>query len=137
MSVYYFDANVQVKYYLPEPGSVWVRQIMDEVDAEGKIVNALFTVEISMVEVAAAIAIIHRIGRIRRKLRDATFNKYMKGATSRYHLLPACHVKFASSGCSPDPEAPAQRLRRNTVGGWPGIERFFGQTRDGDGLCQR
>ena len=88
MSVYYFDANVQVKYYLPEPGSVWVRQIVDEVDAEGKIVNALFTVEISMVEVAAAIAIIHRIGRIGRKLRDATFDKYMKGVTSRYHLIP-------------------------------------------------
>ena len=59
MRVYYFDANVQVKYYLPEPSSAWVRQIVDEVDAEGKIVNALFTVEISMVEVAAAIAVIH------------------------------------------------------------------------------
>lgn len=61
---------------------------MDEVDAEGKIVNALFTVEISMVEVAAAIAIIHRMGRIGRKLRDATFDKYMKGMTNRYYLLP-------------------------------------------------
>lgn len=88
MSVYYFDANVQVKYYLPEPGSAWVRQIVDEVDAKGKIVNALFTVEISMVEVAAAIAIIHRVGRIGRKLRDATFDKYMKGVTSRYQLIP-------------------------------------------------
>jgi hypothetical protein len=50
VSVYYFGANVQVKYYLPEPGSAWVRQMVDEVDAEGKIVNALFTVEISIAE---------------------------------------------------------------------------------------
>jgi predicted nucleic acid-binding protein len=88
VSVYYFDANVQVKYYLPEPGSAWVRQIVNEVDAEGKIVNALFTVEVSMVEVAAAIAVIHRTGRIGRKLRDATFDKYVKGVTSRYHFIP-------------------------------------------------
>jgi hypothetical protein len=63
VSVYYFDANVQVKYHLPEPGSTWVRRIVDEADAAGNIVNTLFTAEISLVEVAAAISVVHRIGR--------------------------------------------------------------------------
>jgi len=88
VSVYYFDANVQVKYHLPEPGSTWVWQIVDEVDAAGNIVNTLFTAEISLVEVAAAISVVHRVGRIGRRLRDVTFDKYMKGVTTRYQLIP-------------------------------------------------
>lgn len=88
MSVYYFDANVQVKYYLPEPGSTWVRQIVDETDADRNVVNTLFTAEISLVEVAAAISVVHRVGRIGRRLRDVTFDKYMKGVTTRYQLIP-------------------------------------------------
>ena len=88
MSVYYFDANIQVKYYLPEPGSTWVRQIVDEADVAGNVVNTLFTAEISLVEVAAAISVVHRVGRIGRKLRDAAFDKYIKGVTTRYQLIP-------------------------------------------------
>lgn len=88
MGFYYFDADVQVKYYLPEPGSTWVRQIVDEVDSEGRPLHVLFSAEISLVEVAAAFAVIHRAGRIGRKLRDDIFNKYMKGMTSRYQLVP-------------------------------------------------
>ena len=88
MSVYYFDANVQVKYYLPEPGSTWVRQIVDETDADRNVVNTLFTAEISLVEVAAAISVVHRVGHIGHRLRDVTFDKYMKGVTTRYQLIP-------------------------------------------------
>jgi predicted nucleic acid-binding protein len=88
VSVYYFDANVQVKYYVPEPGSTWVRQIVDEVDSAGNLVHTLFTAEISLVEVAAAISVVHRVGRIGRRLRDAAFDKYMKGVMARYQLIP-------------------------------------------------
>jgi predicted nucleic acid-binding protein len=91
MSVYYFDANVQVKYYLPEPDSTWVRQVVDEVDPAGNTVNTLFTAEISLVEVAAAFSIVHRVGRIGHRLRDAAFDKYMKGVTTRYQLIPILH----------------------------------------------
>jgi predicted nucleic acid-binding protein len=30
MAFYYFDASALVKYYVTEPGSTWVRQVIDE-----------------------------------------------------------------------------------------------------------
>ena len=32
MAVYYFDASAVVKYYVTEPGSAWVRQLMEARD---------------------------------------------------------------------------------------------------------
>jgi predicted nucleic acid-binding protein len=32
MALYYLDASALVKYYVTEPGSTWVRQMIDEQD---------------------------------------------------------------------------------------------------------
>jgi predicted nucleic acid-binding protein len=34
MAFYYFDASALVKYYVTEPGSAWVRQLIEERDSE-------------------------------------------------------------------------------------------------------
>jgi len=34
MAFYYFDASALVKYYVTEPGSTWVRQLIEELDSE-------------------------------------------------------------------------------------------------------
>jgi hypothetical protein len=28
MAIYYFDVSAVVKYYVPEPGSLWIRQLL-------------------------------------------------------------------------------------------------------------
>jgi hypothetical protein len=43
MSIYYFDADAQVKYFINEPGSLWVRQLADEVDVDGDPLRMQFT----------------------------------------------------------------------------------------------
>ncbi len=65
MPVYYLESSALVKYYVTEPGSTWVRQV---VDAEE---NVLVSAEITIAEVAAALGVITRIGRISRHQRDA------------------------------------------------------------------
>jgi predicted nucleic acid-binding protein len=34
MALYYCDTSALVKYYVTEPGSTWVRQLIEERDAE-------------------------------------------------------------------------------------------------------
>ena len=58
MTIYYLDASAQVKYFITEPGSGFVRQIVDEIDARGRPVSIILVAEISIVKVAAALAIV-------------------------------------------------------------------------------
>lgn len=85
---YYFDTSAQVKYYVSEPGSTWVRQLVEATDPEtGQPANRLFTAIITVAEAAAAFAIIARVGRISEQTRDHTFNRYMKTVSTSFHLL--------------------------------------------------
>ena len=55
MTDYYLDASALVKRYTDKPGSSWVRQITDP-DTQ----NAVLLAEITLAEVAAALAAKHR-----------------------------------------------------------------------------
>lgn len=87
MTIYYFDADVQVKYLIDEPGSAWIRRLADERDADGQPLHVIATLEISLVEVSAAIAVIQRVGRIGKRLREQAFQSYLNFVTSRLQLL--------------------------------------------------
>lgn len=50
MPAYFLDSNIIVKYYVEEPGSDWVRLLVDEPD------NLCLISEITIVEVAAALS---------------------------------------------------------------------------------
>jgi predicted nucleic acid-binding protein len=54
MAVYYFDASAVVKYYVTEPGSTWVRQLIDARDP-GSVhaLHLILVAEVTRVEVAA------------------------------------------------------------------------------------
>ena len=58
MPVSYLEPSALVKYYITEPGSIWIRQLVDEEN------NALLSAEITIAEVSAALAVIARVGRI-------------------------------------------------------------------------
>jgi predicted nucleic acid-binding protein len=77
--VYYLEPSALVKYYVTEPGSTWVRQIVDVEE------NVLVSAEVTMAEVAAALGVIARMGRISRRQRDAFWGQFRRdllGATS-------------------------------------------------------
>jgi predicted nucleic acid-binding protein len=66
MAVYYFDTSAVVKYYVTEPGSTWARQLIEERDEEStQVRHHICIAEITRVEVAAGLAVIERIGRIK------------------------------------------------------------------------
>jgi uncharacterized protein len=80
--VYYLESSALVKYYVTEPGSTWVRQV---VDAEE---NVLVSAEITIAEVAAALGVITRMGRISRHQRDAFWEQFTRDLLQRYEFLP-------------------------------------------------
>lgn len=63
MTVYFFDTSAVVKYYVTEPGSRWVWDLVDS-DAP------IFLVQITIAEVSAALGILQRTRRINRHRRD-------------------------------------------------------------------
>ena len=66
MALCYFDASAVVKYYVTEPGSHWVRQLVQERDPQShQFSHVILVAEITRVEVAAALAVIERVGRIK------------------------------------------------------------------------
>jgi len=89
MAVYYFDASAVVKYYVTEPGSTWVRQLIEARDTESaQARHHIFIAEITRVEVAAALAVIERIGRIKRAEREREYRRFHSQLVHRYAILP-------------------------------------------------
>jgi predicted nucleic acid-binding protein len=80
--VYYLEPSALVKYYVTEPGSTWVRQVVDEE------ANVLVSAEITIAEVAAALGVIARMGRISRRQRDAFWGRFTRDLLRRYEFLP-------------------------------------------------
>jgi uncharacterized protein len=80
--VYYLEPSALVKYYVTEPGSTWVRQVVDEE------ANVLVSAEITIAEVAAALGVIALMGRISRRQRDAFWGRFTRDLLRRYEFLP-------------------------------------------------
>jgi predicted nucleic acid-binding protein len=88
MAFYYFAASALVKYSVTEPGSTWVRHLVEDRDSETEWVHTIFVAEITRVEVAAGLAVIERIGRIRRAQRDREYRRFVSQFVSRYAVIP-------------------------------------------------
>ena len=98
MAFYYFDASALVKYYVTEPGSTWVRQMIDEQDPmSGQAHHIILVAEITRVEVAAGLAVIERVGRIRRAERDRAYRRFMSQLAHRYAIMPLSTDDFATA----------------------------------------
>jgi uncharacterized protein len=98
MAFYYFDASALVKYYVTEPASTWVRQVIDEQDpASGQAHYIILVAEITRVEVAAGLAVIERIGRIRRAARYRAYHRFMSQLAHRYVIMPLSTDDFATA----------------------------------------
>jgi len=95
MSLYYFDTSALVKRYVAETGSTWVRELIERVDPHtDDRINIVVIAEISIVEMAAALAIISRIGRIPLWRRDREYRRFMSDVVHLYRLIPVTTADF-------------------------------------------
>lgn len=84
MSSFFLDSSALVKRYLTETGSAWVRDLTAP-GTESTVVVA----EITLVEVAAALAARHRApGGISLSERDSAINLLASHFTTEYQLVP-------------------------------------------------
>lgn len=88
MADYFFDASALVKYYFVEAGSAWVVDLVDTVAADGSLVNRIYVCDITTVEVASALAILHRTGLITKRQRDDLVESFWRDMHSRYNVVP-------------------------------------------------
>lgn len=89
MSLFFFDASALVKYYATEPGSTWVRRLLEARDLiTGDPTHIILVAEISRVEVAAGLAVITRVGRISQWERDREYSRFVSQFIHRYSIIP-------------------------------------------------
>jgi predicted nucleic acid-binding protein len=81
---YFLDASALVKYYVTEPGSTWVRQRIDEG-------QSILLAEITVAELAAALGILQRVGRITPRHRQDFWEKFERDCVERYDLIPVIY----------------------------------------------
>lgn len=83
MSEYFLDSSALVKRYVTEPGSRWIRQITD-ITAN----NTILIAEITVAEVAAALAAKHRaVVGITREQRDRALGRFLQDCNDHFVLL--------------------------------------------------
>lgn len=70
MAFYFLYSNIVIKYYYTEPGSTWVRSIVDNQ------VNSCFISEVALPEVAAALSQLHDHKRFGRRFLNNTFQRF-------------------------------------------------------------
>ena len=90
MAIYYLDASALVKYYIREPGSTWVRALVDApLPDNGSRAHRVLMSEASIAECAAAFAILYRTQRISRRARDGAFRAFMRHIAGEiFHPIP-------------------------------------------------
>lgn len=96
MSLYYFDASALVKYYIREPGSTWVRGLIDAhmADSSNR-ANTVFISEASITECAAAFAILYRTQRLGKRAQDGAFRALMRDITrGEMKIVPVITIDF-------------------------------------------
>ena len=81
---YLLDASALVKYYVTEPGSTWVRQRIDEE-------QSILLAEITVAELAAALGILQRVGRITPRHRQNFWEKFERDCVEQYDLIPVVY----------------------------------------------
>jgi predicted nucleic acid-binding protein len=80
---YYLDASAVVKRYADEPGSTWIRQITDP-----QAQNTILLAEITLAEVAAALAAKHRApDGITQEQRNRVLSRFLQDCEDHFVLL--------------------------------------------------
>ena len=97
MGNYYFDTSALVKYYVFEPGTNWVKGIL-EARSNDEWENTIFTSLLTIVEVAAAFAKRQRAGDISKRLYAAILARFLRDGRQRcpFSQVSNSIIEFAS-----------------------------------------
>ena len=95
MAFHYLDASALVKYYVLEPGSMWVRGLIDLAGEQIRLsAHSILVADVSVAEVSAAFSILHRVNRLRRMAWDSAYDRFMDDVSRRYQLVGAGRDDF-------------------------------------------
>ncbi|MBC7226674.1 MAG: type II toxin-antitoxin system VapC family toxin [Thermoflexales bacterium] len=87
MALLYLDTSALVKYYVPEPGTEWVRRQIDDRLENGEWANAITISQLAFVEVAAAVERRYRAGELDDHQRQAVLSRFARDYRERFALL--------------------------------------------------
>ena len=92
MSHYYLDSSAIVKLYVAESGSRWIRQLTFNPDV------TLYSSDLAIAEVAAAIAILGRTGHLSRPQQEEALAEFYKHTTGLFLHIAVSRdtVRFAA-----------------------------------------
>ena len=88
MAFYFFVASAVVKYFHQEPGSRWVRQLVEAREfPNAPRSHEIFIANISLAEVPAAFAILARTRRIGTAARDSMYDAFLNRVGEDFNLV--------------------------------------------------
>jgi predicted nucleic acid-binding protein len=87
MKTYYFDSSALVKQYIPENGSQWVAQVMQDRQPGGELTNLVATSQLGVVEIAAAVARLQREGKITPETKHKLFLSILGDSRAVFQTL--------------------------------------------------
>lgn len=87
MTDYYFDTSAIVKLYVPEKGSQWVSTLCNQLSAQGRPSHRIAFAKISLVEVAAAVTRLERMGALSPAMHRAIYRRFLQDTYERFRLL--------------------------------------------------
>ena len=95
MAVLFLDASAVVKYYVLEPGSTWIREVIDaKSELTGLVLHTVIIADVSIAEVASAFSVLHRNDRIRLRTRNAAYDRFIDDLLQRYSLAGSGRDRF-------------------------------------------
>jgi predicted nucleic acid-binding protein len=95
MSIYYLDSSALVKYYVSEPGSTWVTELATSRQATNTDwLHTLLLGEVGIPEVAAALSILARTGKIPTVERQRAYQRLLADANTRFKVVGIISVDY-------------------------------------------
>ncbi len=87
MAFLYLDTSALVKYYVPERGTAWVQQQIDDRLENGEWANPIAISLLTFVEIAAAVERRHRAGELDDRQRQAILARFVRDYRGRFGVL--------------------------------------------------
>lgn len=98
MALYHLDTSAQVKYYVAEPGSTWIINLIDAREPDTRFAtNSVFVAGVTIAEGSAALSVLHRRSVISRRRRDTVYDRFLADLEDRLAVIDVLPDDFYSA----------------------------------------
>lgn len=88
MGLFFLDTSALVKYYVPEPGTQWIKELLDARTPDThQFLHQVFIATVTITEVSTAISILWRRNVISRRHRENAYARFLSDVDKRLFLL--------------------------------------------------